>query len=416
MSEFLNAITEKFLNPEVLGRKPNLSQEGQGAEELQPSISESLNMIMEKFLHIDALDDSQDISRFTAYLLDTIEVLADKVAFLQDKGASRDEPPPAENQDDNIGKTLHRITCMRQSHHHAGSYYEDQPTYRFQHAEDEGKLVGNKFVRSVENYVDLHPNISFLVIKDHVCASSRGVFDEARRDRDPDPDQLRIVAPLLQRALLEVAEYNPVPTGRGQASEYLQSLGLPAPYHFLFHHYQKIIQLSTEATYEPVLKPLLEFLYESYSQEYQEAISLFSRGLVTSHSLPKLYKPNQMVISQRKSEVFGAHIVFGCESLAKGQIRLSGWSWGYDGNDLVRLPWEEKIDNVPDEHTRITNLSVYPAEFASSEDIKTLEERGRKFWSMKNQTYICYTGWDKARQYHYVRAVPLPFHSSDSQS
>lgn len=409
MSELLDAITGKFLGAEHLDKRPGLSQQKKAADELQPSMSESLSMIAEKFLHIDTLDDSQDTSRFVAYLLDAIELFTDKLALFQDRDASLDEHPSAETQDNIMGKSLHRISCVRQGHHHDGFYYEDRPAYKIHDKEDEGKLMGKKFVRSVEKYLHMHPNICFLVIKDHVCTShSRDGYGESRRG--PEPDQLRIVAPLLQRALLEVAEYNPSPPG--QTSDYLRYHGLLAPYHFLFHHYQKLIQLSMEKTYEDVLKPLLEFLDENYSQEYEEAISLFGRGLVTAHSIPKLYKPNQMVISQRKSDAFGAYIVSNIHSPANGQIQLSGWSWGYDGNDLARLPWVKMIDNLPEEQTQITNLLVYPAEFASSEDLKALEERGRRFWSMKSQTYICYTGWDRARQYHYVRAVPLPFHLS----
>lgn len=377
-------------------------------------MSESLYAITEKFLNIDVLDQRQDLSRFMAYLLDTIDMLGTKLTFLEAKDARPGSTSELESHANIfIGKVLHRVQCSNRIHHHNLAYYEDKPTYRDRYSGGEGKLMGDKIVHSLDNYYGLQSNVSFIVVHEHYCTTyfqfdDRTFDDTRRRNLGPSKENIRIVAPLLQKALLEVAEYPPIQ--RGRDISFLRYEGMGAPYPFLFHHHKRLVELAREEMYEGVLSPLLEFLATNYSEEYEEAYSLFEEGLVTGDHLTKLFKPNQMVISRRESNALEAYILYGYITPIRGKLRLLGWSWVYDGNELKRHSWSQDIDGVLDERMRIADLDVYPADFARAEDIKYLEERGRKFWNMKNQTYICYTGWDNARMYHYVCAtLPYPW-------
>ena len=387
-------------------------------------MSESLHAITEKYLNIDVLEGKQDVSRFIAYLLDTIELLTRRLAFSEANevthSASPSAGPSGESQTPQssdshsavfIGKVLHQILCDKRSHQHDQSYYEDKPIYRDRNSEGETKLMGEKIVHSLDDYVDLHPNICFLVMKEHVCTSyatkneDKPGGESRRQISRTSSERLRIVAPLLGKALLEVAEYLPSPVG--DTMEYLQKEGMLAPYPFLFHHHRKLVQLSLENTYKSVLEPLLGFLDTNYSEEYEEATSLFERGLVKACHMTKLFRPNQLVIGRDKSDVLEAHVLNLClyQGRSKESTVLTGWSWSYDGNELKRQPWAKQIDGVPDDEMQITDLKLYPADYSPAEDIKSLEERGKRFWSMRDQAYICYTGWDKDRQYHYVRTA-----------
>lgn len=412
-------------------------QQDRALDELQPTMSESLNAITEKFLKIDVLDGKQDVSQFIAYLLDTVELLTRRVAFLQmpPKGVdqskdstSENQPPPSSGSHANIFvcKVLHRVVCDKYEHSHNGMYFEDTPTYNNQHSKELVKLTGNKVIYNLDTYLGLHPNICLLVINEHYCTSMARTMGH-RQTQEQSTESLRIVAPLLQKALLEVAEYHPGPFDHGadrlkaqrMAAEYhqgpfghgadrRQSQGMFAPYPFLFHHRKKLVQLALDETYRGVLSPLLEFLAINYSKEYEEAHALFAEGIVTGHHLSKLFKPNQMVISRQKSSILEAYVLYACSVPEKGKVALTGWSWVYDGNELSRQRWNQDIHVLPDERMRIEDVRVHPADFARAEDIANLEERGRKFWSMRDQAYICYTGWDKARQYQYVSGPP-PF-------
>lgn len=411
-SERLSSGSKPLLEDQTESRRDRASQE------LQPTMSESLNAIAEKFLGIDVLDQRQDLSRYIAYLLDAIDMLGARINFLEAKDTdSRNRSTrelqalrsPESQANIFISKVLHRVRCSNRSHHHNLAYYEDKPPYRDRHTAGEGKLMGDKIVHSLDKYFGPQSNVSFLVVHEHYCTSylhsdDRTLDDIRIRNLGPSKENLRIVAPLLQKALLQVAEYPPIQRGMNLSS--LRDEGMGAPYPFLFHHHKRLVELARDETYEGVLTPLLEFLAENYRKEYDEANSLFEQGFVTGHHLTKLFKPNQMVLSRRESNVLEAHILYENGTPIKGKIHLVGWSWVYDGNELKRHPWSQDIDGMLDERTRIADLKVYPADFARAEDIKYLEKRGREFWNMRDQTYICYTGWDKDRLYHYVCATP----------
>lgn len=389
--------------------------------DIRPTMSESLNAITERFLNVDVLDGRQDISRFIAYLLDTVDLLSSRIAFLEadDGSCSRESsirgsqllPASASRADKFVGKLLHRVYCTIRSHHHHNTYYEDKPTYRDEQSGVEGKLMGDKIVHNLDSYLDLDPMVSFLVVNEHNCTSN--AKDETNRDSQnrkqqsgPGRERLQIVAPLLQRALLRVAKYPPIP--KGANFESLRHQGMTSPYPFLFHHHKRLIELALDETYAGVLSPLLDFLAANYSTDYEEANSLFERGIVTGHHLSKLFEPNQMVISRPNPNVLEAQILYWCHTPSEGKANLEGWAWKYDGIELKRQDWKGSVEGVLDEQMRIADLKVHPVGFARAEDIASLQNRGRGFWSMRDQSYICYTGWDKARKYHFVSSFLAP--------
>lgn len=384
----------------------------------QPTMSESLSAITETFLNIDVLDQKQDISRFIAYLLDTIELLDNKTKFLEARnahsvseglrGSAGDESPAGESlppgqRDINtpVSKLLHRVLCSNRSHQHDRLFYEDEPTYRDQHSKGEAKLMGDQVVHTLNNYLSLRPTICFLVIKEHICTFEISYMyqqpgQKRLRSSFQRPETLRIVSPLLRKALVRVAEYQPF----NNRSE--EDIEMRAPYVFLFHHHEKLVELAQDENYQSVLHPLLEFLASNYGNEYEEAKILFEEGVVTADHIGKLYKPNQMVIGRQELGGLEAHVLTSFSTSESGRISLCGWAWEYDGDMLSRDSWQQFIDAVPDERMQIADLRVHPLEYARAEDIKTLEERGRRYWSLRNQTCICYTGWDAPGDHHYV--------------
>lgn len=319
-------------------------QHDRASDEVRPTLSESLNEITEKFLKIDVLDERQDLSRFIAYLLDTVELLTSRVAFLEAQktdrsmedsiGKSQPRQSPIRHANVFIWKLLHRVKCNKRIHQHDDFYYEDKPTYRNRNSPDGAILMGDKIVHSPDDFVNLQPNVCFLIVNEYFCEinAKHENFKGGKKsgqDSETSTERLRIIAPLLQKALLEVAEYDPFPTGFDM--EYVRSEGMRAPYPFLFHHHEKLVKLASNKMYEDVLSPLLGFLSINYGKEYEEANCLFEEGIVTADHISKLFKPQQMVISRGESNVPEAHILYDCFDRAGDAITLRGWSWEYDG-------------------------------------------------------------------------------------
>lgn len=401
----------------------------------RPSLAESLSSVSEKYLGVDVLDQTQDVSRFISYLLDTIQMLENRVRYSRAKddyswhGGSPDTS--SDNKDDtktdidkrpNIprGQIIHRVYCFSSLHAHDRTIYEDEPVFRGNSLDGKGSLMGKVEIGNINTYLGRHPDIAFLVIREHSCAESGTALQYwAQSNRGSERSQLstrgeriRIMSPLLQKALAQVAEFHIYSQVQHYDSQSSVGIGIPhemeAPYPFLFHHRHKLTELAQQTTYNESITPLLEFLNENYNSEYEEVENLLRKGCISAYHVSKLFKPNQIVISRQSPDVLDAYVLSSYPILEKDSIKFRGWSWQYNGRELARQQWEETIDTVAEEPSRISDLSVHPIEFARSEDIQKLEARGKKFWDMKGQVYTCYTGWDKGHERYYVSLYFIP--------
>lgn len=381
----------------------SLSSEKPVSEEEDATIAETLHTVADKFLHLDVLDQKDDARRFINYLLDTIDRLQAMAQYNQATDEEDSSCSSSDTEDDEKpvtprGQTLHRVYCYNQDHEHDSLLFEDDPAYK-------GKnrvLTGQVSVPNLSFFLGRYPDICFLVMKEHNCGGTLPRRSRLRPDmRDCASERLetiQIVSPKLQKALLNVAEYHPFPVGR-HATPPNQ---MDAPYHFFFHHRHKLEETSHEANHEDVLKPLLEWLEKNYKKEYGEAERLFADGFVTARHVSKLFKPNQMVVHRGDSDHVAAYVLSENVINKKEKLYFNGWSWEYDGHRLKRYPWDESMSMFSKEKYRISDLMIHPIDYATQKDKATLERVGRKYWAIREQTYICYTGWTVNQEHHHV--------------
>ncbi|KAL6407248.1 hypothetical protein AUP68_10077 [Ilyonectria robusta] len=285
-------------------------------------------------------------------------------------------------------------------HKHFGIIYEDEPRYGSK--DPTGKVP----IYNIHAYLAQHSSICFIVFKGHSCTVQKNNKDLDLDFMNPEPtasenlDRLRIISPLLQKALETVAQF--------RLKKENEVVEMSAPYNFLFHHRKRLTVLFEESdTYKAVLAPLLEFLDKNYKEEYESAEALFQRGMVSARHIGKLFKPNQMVLSKSQgTDGLKAFVLLDYPDRGrKGDSKrmgLRGWSWRYNGTELLRDEKMEIIDRPSDDETAITDLDVHPVEFAHQSDIEQLQRRGQKFWDHKAQVLVNYTGWDKIREHYYV--------------
>lgn len=60
-------------------------------------------------------------------------------------------------------------------------------------------------------------------------------------------------------------------------------------------------------------------------------------------------------------------------------IRLECWSWGYDGQSLLRRDKLLTLDMASYDEIRIEKLAVYPSRFASQTTLDQISAIGKKF-------------------------------------
>ncbi|KXH49519.1 hypothetical protein CSIM01_03807 [Colletotrichum simmondsii] len=380
-------------------------------------LAEVIASMTEKQLGIDVLDQGKDISTFLSYLLDTIQIMENHAQYRDAKssssGSGSDSGSDSQDEEAVINqpvpfKVVHRVFCTAMHHTcHGTQLYEDEPVNRsVQYSPGSSMLQGEKKIFNLDTWLSERPSLCFIIIKEHLCNQ----YQRPRnRNYDLDEDvklpsarleRLRIVSPVLQKALKQVAKFQIYPKYRHE--DFVAEM--EAPYSFLFHHRKQLAELAGTGVVQEVISHLMSFLEEHYEAEYREAEEMFLQGCVNAHHIHKLFKPNQMLLSSKKGEPIFAFILGRYSQPKREEILLHGWKWHYNGHDLQRASEHARIGLVPEEKTRICDLETYPAEFAREEAVKMLTERGNKFWSMRNQSFICYTGWDRESKHQYASA------------
>ena len=395
---------------------------GGGSGEIK-HMSTALGLVAKGYMGIDVLDKGEELPQFIGHLLDTITFLEKQVHFLRrqnDSDSGSDSDPDSKSNNGNEGpdstprmQLLHRIFCTNDMHHHSGTISLDVPKFSRRITHDEFWLTVKESV-SLPLFLARNQSVVFLAFKQHNCEVEdrftrvpRGHGDESRATSAEPIDKIRIVSPLLQKALEKVAMF-PIYDNDPEAGITVKEMG--APYPFLFHHRRQLEELARDSeTYRVVLAPLKAFLAESVEAEYQEAEAMFARGMVNLRHLGKLFKQNRIVVSLPPPGggwYLEAAVLKEFNNKRQGlggdKLEMRGWSWRYNGTELQRQPWRKVIDLITDDETPINELPVHPVEFARPEHIEQLVRRGKAFWDMKAQVFKEYTGWDKSRTSHYV--------------
>ncbi|KAK2779387.1 AAA family ATPase [Colletotrichum kahawae] len=375
------------------------------------SLAESLSTLAEQHLNLDVLDQSKDVSNFISYLLDTIQMLEAEVKYKD--ADSESSLTGSDSDEENVPimpaapcyQTIHRIYCTNTGHNHNRSLFEDEPVAVRKSASSlSTRIEAKKKIENLESYLSKHRELCFIIIKEHVCAREQGnEMSHRQPDTTKRPSQrserLAILSPLLQKALEQVAQYTL------ESSHHIveDEIGMDAPYPFLFHHWEKLVELADDDAYGSVLTPLLGFLNDNYKGEYEEAVSMFDRGVVNARHLQKLFQPNHLVIF-KTSDDLNVYALDDAPQIEKEWVYFTGWSYVYAEVDLKQKKWNTTMSPVGNEEVNISNLNVHPVRFGREEDLERLTRRGQAFWGTKGQHYTCYTGWDHRHDHYYSSA------------
>jgi hypothetical protein len=141
---------------------------------------------------------------------------------------------------------------------------------------------------------------------------------------------------------------------------------------------------------------LLGFINEHYEEEYEEADRQFSSGIVTKKHIEKLYCPNNIVVVKTEPKD-RAYIVKSWLEVKDGNLELPCWSWDYDGSFLSRADETLRLMVPSALGSSLSTIGVYPIYMIDEVSLNDLRERGRKYWSMKEQYFACYSGNDADR-------------------
>ena len=235
--------------------------------------------------------------------------------------------------------------------------------------------------------------------------------------------------------------------------EFSISYELAAPYLFIYHSRKSLedFQNSLPLPAKAQLPLLVKYVTEGYADEYAAADSLLSQGKISPVHVRYLFKPGDLLVSRVDGQYMGyvstswpmihwnrkisrmqAHSsgngpglsLYGSQDADKRMAadkvtvhvcRVSAWRWAFDGNFQrihdnleLELPAIEQGENAPDVKGKITvaaqgkehkprlgernisDLNVFPMQFASAELVEKCRRRGKTFWKCRTRNYVSY--------------------------
>ena len=177
-------------------------------------------------------------------------------------------------------------------------------------------------------------------------------------------------------------------------------------YLYMYHHripLQRYVADNPEASVH--VNSLLAYTSRMYGNTYREADMLFQGRLVTREQELILYRPNDIVVTFDTD--LGEPVAYAVRKWAAledaGNFRLECWHWQMDGVGLVRKQRQWVVPRIPEDTIcEIGRLKMVPLQYINPDLSMKLALRGQKHWSLRNQSYISYKGWNKSKDQFYV--------------
>jgi hypothetical protein len=324
---------------------------------------------------------------------------------------------------------VHRVECSRlgqyHEHHEPCADYFDVP-FLPASASRMTCLRGRDRLVDLESFLEDHINLSFAVYMTYNCVA----YHEETKDRfkripmpqmddpiasqakpyfyilqnDAEPAKPRAEKLILSEGLektLQGLHKNAEHSSDEEKNKEYETPDLwqnPAnliyPYLELYSHHQSPVEHMTDRTTsaeQAHISALSSYLEGRLSSEYVEAEAFFERGLVTREHWTKLFRPGAIVVTHESSEPM-AYVSTSCPTVSIDALRLDCWSWGFDGKFFknkitLDVPWPSGIDA---ETIIITDLDVYPLQYARAGMEQELRSRGEVFWACRSRKFINY--------------------------
>ncbi|KAF2833898.1 P-loop containing nucleoside triphosphate hydrolase protein [Ophiobolus disseminans] len=311
---------------------------------------------------------------------------------------------------------VHRVECSRVEQHHEhhvpSADYLDVPRLLAQ-SNRKTCLQGQDPIKDIEGYLEDRNNLSFAIYITYSCTRYyETIKDDFKRLRMPTMDEN---VAIMAKPFFYVLEQDAQPaTAESEAlilSEGLQDAlhvlethpsgfrwnwndqsSLMYPYLQLYHQRDLLVDDTTHGlkiSHRSHVDALHTYLLSRLGPAYLEAETLFARGSVDRQHWAKLFRPGAVVVTVKNGQPV-AFICESCPTQSNGRLLLQCWSWAFDGkffqNKVVlNISWPSGNDIVA-----ITDLQVYPLEYAVAGLDNELRARGEVFWACRSRKFVNY--------------------------
>lgn len=307
----------------------------------------------------------------------------------------------------------------------ARSYF-DKPVWAPGLKQQDYSLKATLPVTDVTGYIK-KTGLDFVVMRHY---SEKALIEEvrtalARQEAPPEPqhsnEHIVIASERLARAVERFLSKQP--TFAKDFPKFNVRERIEAPYLFWYMYRSSgALECLTPPDMEP-MRLLTAWIDSVYEEKYKLAKIHLNKGLVTLSTMPFLVKPGDAVVWKEKED-WNAAVArtllvqttppilhwdkerttwtedfrenANVEKSTKFFTRWSfdSWSFHYDGEFLRKKTTRNIIFKAEslDEEIEIRKLNLYPLRFADEKVKSQLENRGKRFWSCRDRSFVSYQG------------------------
>jgi hypothetical protein len=393
-------------------------------------------------VQMNRVSDQESSSISSTSDIESIKECSDYEDEIEDKDSSILPDVPAslaENKEPNLEKVSrlwshamqYRILCKIRCgesevlRHHFAEYYEDVPFKSQDSGVTSRHLSGHVPIPSLKRYSSsINKRASFLVFREYDCTSTRryaprhrkpvfprlATMSRGKKSRD---ECIVVISRSLESAIKRIAICDPP-----EISEYIDqvlddldcalgALVFTPPYAFVYHHRSLLLDHAKNCTASTRSKILafLDYVEGNFGARFKKADELFHHGKTDQDTFEYLFCPGSIVLSYNQGECAAYNLT----SWPNLSDALDCWGWSFDGLQFVRkfitlsIRPDQIRTTVP-----IQELPVYPIKYAPQDLRSDLRRRGERFWNLRFQHYISYTGWDVTKDENHVRYIRTP--------
>jgi hypothetical protein len=330
---------------------------------------------------------------------------------------------------------IHRVQCdggENHSRHKQLCHFTDVPRL-FAGDSKASAVRGRKPISTlVEEYLEDHPEISLVVYKTYSCneyhefvkdqfqrlqvpkmdfeviSQLRSYFFSLRMDGPPASfisEEMNVISEELKEAMGLIEASAPA-----HMANWRDARNMKAPYLHLYHCRALIRkQARTVFHQQPMqlehVNVLLDYVNTAYGPEYAVADAEFAQGFVSRVHFPKLFGPNEVVVTTKNDQLL-AYVSESCPETDRLPLELSCWSWNFDGlfrkeNTSLFVDWPSPSASV----IRISDLATYPLRLDTTGRERILRDRGEVFWKCRQRYFVSYQSPNSSMQ---TVRVPIP--------
>jgi hypothetical protein len=230
------------------------------------------------------------------------------------------------------------------------AYFQDAPRL-FAGDSKASALRGKRPIADVADFIESNSEIALILYRDYSCETyHRAIEPEFRAlERPNDPfnksllpyfyrldndgipatshaEAMLIASDELQDTFIQLTGLDP---------GIIADLGNPGRMRELVtqvYHYRgigegSVLPSKLDEEYFDIAVAFVEFMEETFWEEYSEADALFESGFVNNHHLPKLFAAQDVLVRTEQ----GHPCAYILDSFLESALTLSCWAWRFDG-------------------------------------------------------------------------------------